>query len=57
VDRDALVGLGELDGGEVLGGGVSGEDGVKDVLHVGVLRFGVSAMLLGVNLWGHRVGL
>ena len=34
VDGDALVGVGEGDRGEVLGGGVAGEDGVEDVLHV-----------------------
>lgn len=48
---------GERDVGEFLGGGVTGEDRVKDVLHGVSFDFGVSAMLLGVNFRGYVVGL
>ncbi len=37
VDHRGPVGLGKLEGGEVLRGGVAGEDGVEDVLHVRLL--------------------
>jgi len=30
------VGLGQLEGGEVLSGRVAGEDGIEDVLHSGL---------------------
>ncbi len=52
VDRDPLVGVRKGDGSEFLGGGVAGENGIQDLLHVGP-PVGVPGMLLTVNFPGY----